>query len=73
MGYNLELLLFLWVATLTIFEQLGAPFKLVFNQCLVDLGFGSLYHLYYCFKKARIEKGMEAGTESDADMVLRLE
>ena len=39
MGYILGLLLFLWVATMAAFEQLEAPFKLVFNQCLVDLGF----------------------------------
>lgn len=39
MGYNLALLLFLWVASMAVFEQLEAPFKLVFNQCLVDLVF----------------------------------
>lgn len=57
MGCNLALLLFLWVATLLIFEQLEAPFKLFFNQCFVDLGVLSLYHLdYFKEKKQNLEK-----------------
>lgn len=51
MGCNLAVLLFLWVATLLIFEQLEAPFKLFFNQCFVDLRVLSLYHLDYFLKK----------------------
>lgn len=56
MGYNLALLLCLWVATMAVFEQLETPFKLVFNQCLVDLGFFCHYIIYTTIKKAEIKK-----------------
>lgn len=62
MGYNLALLLFLWVASMAVFEQLEAPFKLVFNQCLVDLVFFGHYAIYTTIKKAEIKnKRMKVG------------
>lgn len=63
MGYNLALLLFLWVASMAGFEQLEAPFKLVFNQCLVDLVFLAIMPFMLplkrqTFKKKRMKVGI---------------
>lgn len=72
MGCNLAVLLFLWVATLLIFEQLEAPFKLFFNQCFVDLRVLSLYHLDYFLKKtSKFKKGMKVGSVSETDSAFR--
>lgn len=56
MGYNLALLLFFWVATMVVFEQLEAPFKLVFNQCLVDLGFFAIISFILPLKRQKLKK-----------------